>query len=117
VKSQFSTAMETLRPLQWHHSDGRANTPGVEELESWKDIPFILIVVSCNSKIPGRALRDWLAQTDGLREQDFYCVIDKDDTELVWGKRFHDFMQSMKKKKYNDAKESSGQVHKKRKKE
>jgi hypothetical protein len=106
--------METLRPLQWHYSDRRANNPGAEELEPWKDIPFILILVSCNIKIPGRALRDWLAQTEGLREQDFYCVIDKDDTELIWGKRFHDFMQTIKKEKHRDSEESIEQVHKRR---
>lgn len=86
--------METLLVETWHHN---ARGIGEEELERWKHVPFLLILICTGAAVPHSRIEQWMSQNRGrCRPKDFFCVLDQSNTQEIWGPDFEAIARSVK---------------------
>ncbi|KAK5989758.1 hypothetical protein PT974_08018 [Cladobotryum mycophilum] len=79
---------DTLRPENWHKTKS-GNAPGAEELEHWKDVPFVLISLCTGAKLAQSTLNQWDGAAPGPDRNHFYSFLDETVTKEIWGEDFH----------------------------
>lgn len=95
--------MDTLRPELWHKSSSGCSV-GASELEHWKDVPFILILICTGVEVAIKRTNRWFTEhSPGQNEKHFYCFLDETVAKDIWGEDFHRLAITIKEKKLKEA--------------